>query len=336
MRGEKSKMSKHIYKLPFSDIPKMPPEIIDAIDNNNLLLFVGAGVSKLIGYPLWSELAKKLAQLAVDSHDLTLSEREVLLSGEFTPMQIITVLCKRFDSKKPDSGIEKVITELSIDVKEDQKIAMKIAKYLSAYNAPIVTTNADESLEKQEPLNDRLRLYNFMDFDFEKFHNYSIIHLPGSVRNKKGMVFTSEQYAEAYNVENDFGRKLKKLFEKGWTILFIGYGVSEFELLRYFLKFKDDKVRRMFILDGYLAKDKIKYEFDKEYYESLGIYLLPYSREKNDYKQMLAVLKSWDKDVKTKTLASSIVKEEAIKNITSQMPFAESVEALVRMVNKNG
>ena len=102
------------------------------------------------------------------------------------------------------------------------------------------------------------------------------------------------------------------------------------------MKFKDDKIRRMFMLDGYLAKDRIKFEFDKEYYESLGIYLLPYSREKNDYGQLLEVLKSWNKDVKTRTFAGSTVKEEAIENITSQMPFDESVEALVRMVNKNG
>ena len=329
-------MKKHIYKLPFSTIPEMPPEIIDAIDNNNLLLFVGAGVSRLIGYPLWSELGEKLAKLAVKTHNLTLSEKEVLLNGDFTPMQVITVLCKRFDSKTPGLGVEKVIDELSINVEEKQTVALSIATYLSAYNATIVTTNADESLEKQEPLNDRIRLYNFENFEFDKHNKYSIIHLHGSIKDKGGMVFTSEQYARAYNIEYGFGRKLKELFSKEWTILFIGYGVSEFELLRYFLRFKDDKVRRMFMLGGYLAKDRIKYEFDKEYYESLGIYLLPYSREKNDYEQLLVVLKSWNKDVKTKTLAGSVVKEEVIKNITSQMPFDESVEALTRMVNKNG
>ena len=97
---------------------------------------------------------------------------------------------------------------------------------------------------------------------------------------------------------------------------------------------KDGKVRRMFMLDGYLDKDTIKYEFDKEYYESLGISLLPFSREKKDYKALIEVLKKWDKEVKSKTLAGSVVKEDIVKDITSKEPFDETVDAITKMINK--
>ena len=63
------------------EIPSMPDEIINAIDNNKLLLFVGAGVSKLFGYPLWSELGRKLADKAVESGVITRSQKEVLFSN---------------------------------------------------------------------------------------------------------------------------------------------------------------------------------------------------------------------------------------------------------------
>lgn len=314
----------------------MEQEIIDAIDEGNLLLFLGAGVSKLIGYPLWSELGKKLADQAVRKGLISLSEKAILLGGSFTPMQIVTILSRKFDEDSAGAGIEKVIDELSINVTEDSKIALQLAEYISAYNATIVTTNADESLEKQPPLADRMVLKNFRKYDSKKFRKFSIIHLHGSISEPKGMVFTSEEYAKAYTIDDSFGEKLIDLFDYSWTILFIGYSVTEFELLRYFLKFKDDKARRMFILDGYLAKDRIKYEFDVDYYKSLGICLLPYSREKDDYRALLKVLKNWDKDVKTKTMAGSAARANAIDSIISEKPFKESVETIARLVNKNG
>ena len=328
-------LSKHTYKLPFPNIPMMEQEIIDAIDDGNLLLFIGAGVSKLKGYPLWFELGQKLAQIAVDEQLISISEKEVLLGGNFTPMQVVTILSKKFDEREPGAGMAKVVDELSINVTVDEKVALQLAQYLASYNSTIVTTNADDSLEGQTPLDGRMVLTNFRDYD-HKFDKYSIIHLHGSVNNPGGMVFTSEQYARSYNVEDTFGEKLKELLNKDWTILFIGYGITEFELLRYFFKFKNDKARRKFMLEGYLAKDRIKYEFDKEYYESLGIYLLPYSREHDDYKALIKVLKRWDKDVKTKTLAGSSAKVDAIDSMTSQLPFKESVEAINKLVNKHG
>ena len=330
-------MAKHSYRLPFPSIPEMPREIISAIDDGKLLLFVGAGISKLIGYPLWSELGRNLANKALREHILTNSEKEVLLGGGFTPMEIVSIVCKRFDEKKASSGIEEIIKELSTNVKEDPKVALEICNYLSAYNSVIVTTNADVSLEKRESLSGRVLLKNFKDnFDLGKHGKYSIIHLHGSIDEPDGMVFTSEDYAKAYTAGADFGRNLKTLFDEGWTILFLGYGVAEFELLRYFLTYKNDKVRRLFMLEGYLAKDRIKYEFDKEYYASLGISLLPYSRESSDYKMLITVLRNWDKDVKTKTFSASTVKEDAIAHITSQPPFKEGIEAIERMLEKNG
>lgn len=41
-------------------IPEPPERILDAMDNNTLVLFIGAGVSRLSDYPSWSELPSKL------------------------------------------------------------------------------------------------------------------------------------------------------------------------------------------------------------------------------------------------------------------------------------
>ena len=315
-------------------IPKLPEEIINAIDDNRLLLFVGAGVSKLIGYPLWIELAKGLVDKCVQKGVVSLSEKEILLSGSFNPMQIVTIASKRLDGVENKLGISSVVEQLDDKAEYEKGLANKIALFLSNYYSPIITTNADRSLELSEPLKDRVVLPSFEKYN-EDYNDLSIMHLHGSVEDPESMVFTSQQYARAYTFEAPFGRQLIKLFDKDWTILFIGYGVGEFDLLRYFLK-KKDVTRRLFMLSGYLDKDAIKLQFDSEYYDSLGITLLPYSREKEDYFALVKVLEHWDKDVTEKTFASSRHKKNIIDSITSKSPTDINVEKILNMVNKNG
>ncbi len=128
---------KNNSKSPFKPIPDIPEEIINAIDSKKLLIFIGAGVSKLYGYPLWRELGENIAKIAVNEKVMSRSEKEVLLGGKFTPMEIVTIVSKKFDKTSLRKGIDFVIDELSIKVKEDKKLVNKIANYLSAYNAPI-------------------------------------------------------------------------------------------------------------------------------------------------------------------------------------------------------
>lgn len=323
-------------KLPFKIIPDIPDEIIEAIDDKKLLIFIGAGVSKLYGYPLWRELGEKLTRIAVEDDAMTLSEKEVLLTGNFTPMEIVTIASKKLDIKGKRKGIDYTIDELNAKVIENKKISNRIAKYLAAYNAPIITTNADTSLDENKYLMDRYPLIDFLEYNPGPHNNLSLIHLHGCVSNPESMIFTSEQYAKAYRVDSDFGRKLSDLFNDEWVILFLGYGITEFELLRYFLKDKNNEVKRLFMVDGYLEKDSTKYNLDKEYFNSLGIKLLPYSREKNDYLGLIDVLKSWDKDVRKRTLAGSINRKNAIESIISQPPTKEGVKIIEQMVKKHG
>ena len=330
-------MSDKEHNILFSKLPAKPEmeqEIINAIDSGDLLIFVGAGISKLIGYPLWMELGKKLADHS-PRDVISLSQKSVLFSSGFTPMQIVTILSRRLDKKEKGLGLKKVVEELSIEVTEKEDVALKIAGYLAAYNATIITTNADKSLEKT-PLDGWQVFNSFEEFPMD-YKGLPLIHLHGSIEKPSEMVFTSEKYAEKYDVESAFGKKLWDFLRmKQWTILFVGYGVSEFELLRYFINFKNDSTRRMFMLSGYLEKDSIKYEFDSEYFKSLGIYLLPYSREENDYMSLLNVLEKWDKTVKTKTYAGSTRAEEIVESITSLPPTKESAEIIIKKVNKHG
>ncbi|MCK5118296.1 MAG: hypothetical protein KAQ78_01860, partial [Candidatus Latescibacteria bacterium] len=41
-------------------IPRLPNEIVEAVNNNKLAIFIGAGVSRLIGCRGWDQLAQAL------------------------------------------------------------------------------------------------------------------------------------------------------------------------------------------------------------------------------------------------------------------------------------
>ena len=46
---------------PINEIPNVNdyPQIIEAAERGNLILFIGAGVSRIIGGPSWADLASK-------------------------------------------------------------------------------------------------------------------------------------------------------------------------------------------------------------------------------------------------------------------------------------
>lgn len=322
-------------KVSFAAIPKIPQEIIDAIDNKKLLIFVGAGVSKLYGYPRWIELGSILIDKAIEEGAITYSEKDTLLNGGFSPMEIVTVVTNRFDSNCKGSGAAHIINELSDNKNKNQKLSNKIARYLSAYNSPVITTNADTSLDGSKYFADRIKLNDFADFKPGPHNSLSLIHLHGCIKEPNSLVFTIEDYSRFYNIGSTFGQNLSSLFDNKWTILFLGYGVAEFELLRYFIKYKNTDVKRLFLVQGYLNKDVVKRNLDDEFYNSLGIKLLPYSREKRDYLGLVDVLRSWDNDVRKRTLAGSITKQKIVDDIFSQPPTKESVTIINNIVNKH-
>jgi len=51
--------------------PKLPERIIDAINENKLIVFFGAGISCLLGCPSWDDLSKKLIEKCFEEKLIT-------------------------------------------------------------------------------------------------------------------------------------------------------------------------------------------------------------------------------------------------------------------------
>ena len=319
-------------------MPEIEQEILDAIDEHKLLIFVGAGLSCLFGYPLWGEFGNKLIDECIKQNFLSYSDKKTLNSGHFSPMKIVTIAYKELENNLGKDKAREITIKNLCAKKENKKLIEEVAILLSHYGAKIITTNADLSLDKTISFSEKQIIDDFIKekIDSNRLYYSDLVHIHGSIKDFNSMVFTSEQYAKAYMPNTFFGENIIDLL-KDKTVLFIGYGVNEFELIKYFLNSNlgDEKSEKktLFILNGYLDCEEFERKFDEEYYDSIGIKLLPFSRETNDYDALIDVLRKWDEEITGKTLAHLNVSDK-IKNAFN-CPPNEASEKYVKGALKN-
>ncbi|MEN6519091.1 MAG: hypothetical protein ABFC38_13085 [Methanospirillum sp.] len=56
--GESSGDNHGGVRAELDPLPDIPPEIIEAVNQNRLAVFIGAGASRIMGYPDWPTLAE--------------------------------------------------------------------------------------------------------------------------------------------------------------------------------------------------------------------------------------------------------------------------------------
>ena len=289
------------------EVPELPEEIRLAALDGELVLFVGAGVSMLVGLPSWDGLAWKVLE------DLRLKR---LLN--YSKIQQL----KGLDPKKLLSIAEVVAEQntISLELPKHLNIGENdkgIYDYLNKIGCACVTTNYDELLKPQfNPTKDgsttaapitRVNQKN----DFHAGHLNmpgTVVHLHGSVSNPKDMVYTTKQYLEHYD-DPTVKHFLGELFEKK-TILFIGYRLEESEILEHILrrgrvqdtKIQDTKIKKRFVVMPFFLSQTPLYEMLYEYYKkSFGVHLIGFIRDHKDYKQLEDIVKAWSEQIEVKS-----------------------------------
>ena len=167
-------------------------------------------------------------------------------------------------------------------------------------DALYLTTNIDNHFNKQF-LHDRV-IYKFDDpNDLNIYHN-KLYKIHGTLCDIKNIVFTVPDYIKLYNNEV-FINFLKKIFAS-FTVVFVGYGMEEFELLDFLItKIGESQEIRHYILKPYFKGDEQLLNFDKMYFNSMGVEVIGFSKDTNGYNQLYNVIKYWhDKITMTSTL----------------------------------
>ncbi len=290
-------------------IPELPPQIVDAINNDQLVVFIGAGASRLVGCTGWDELARRLVKRCYDTKMedgttcINFKEKETLLL-ERDHKKTIT-MC--YGILKQKGFEEEFFEEFDKALRGDDKLLAtdNIYDQLAKMKAVFVTTNADEYFDKKDYFHEDRIFHKLEDLRPSNIEPRKLFHIHGiNIKEyRESLVFTVERYVERYNSE-DFKNFLRDIFKgpKKYVVLFVGYGMSEFELIDYLIH-KTNLVSQSsggnvelghFILLPYYGDETNLREIHQHYYRHLNIQVVPYQKDEKGYAQLYEVIKKWN------------------------------------------
>ncbi|OGU55970.1 MAG: hypothetical protein A2X64_08850 [Ignavibacteria bacterium GWF2_33_9] len=289
------------------ELPEVPTEIIEAVNNNKLVIFIGAGVSRIIGCMGWSQLATNLIKLCFDTQNkdktgtcINFKEKESLEQIN-DHKKVITIcyhiLCNNELEKEFYNKFNKSLE--SVPKKVDQ---YNIYKEIFGLRGINITTNADIHFHNQ--FFSANIVFNEPEFLTTSIERTKLYKIHGTQENRESLVFTVPQYIRRYN-DDGFKLFLKKIFDN-YTVLFLGYGMSEFELLDFLITKYDSsneqrEVKHYTLWPFYSGEENLL-SFEQSYFNDMGIQVIAYQKDENGFNQLYYVLKKWNTDINQTSL----------------------------------
>lgn len=276
-----------------------PELLVEAIKNDKLVIFCGAGISmsEPTKLPSFNELSGKIAELTNQEKRNDESDEQYLGRVENLGHDVHNKVCNILSATQtqPNTNHETLIDFFKKDIR-------------------IVTTNYDIMLESALEKKDRkARIYSYPALPYgDKFNG--IVHLHGEVENPQDIVLTDSDFGKSYMYHGNITTFLRSLFESEYTVLFIGYSYNDI-VMKYFTRSLPDlsgKKRYIFTSSDQASN-----------YKLLG--LTPIIHEKNNYKQiydsLLRVSNLVTRDDNSWSLRIKDISEEVPNKINDEFDF---------------
>ena len=235
-----------------------PNQIIDAIKDNRLIVFAGAGVSrgKPTSLPDFNELAEVISEGtgAVREKDEKCEVFLGRLEAE-RKIDVNSLVAEKIEAAKKHNQLHEIIVNI----------------FMSPDNIKIVTTNYDQMFEVAlEKYSNYIPIYSAPALPLGD-DVQGIVHIHGSVNHPRHMVVTDEAFGRAYITDGYAARFLAKAFES-YTILFVGYSYND-TIVRYLSRamFQKNADNRYILTDETNAN-----------WKSLGITAIPFPEQRFD------------------------------------------------------
>ena len=280
-------------------IPPIPKKILDAVNTKTLAVFIGAGVSRIMGCKGWDKLAsnlvKRCTSITKPADGLPhLSFRETEILARYGDHKKTITIC--YDILKDNGCKDNFFEELeqSFELDEEHSPYRDIYQQLYGLRGLFITTNADKHFDLHFN-KDRIIYKNFHPDDIDPTKLYRI---HGSILDRESLVFTVRDYIERYR--NDYFIEFLRHIFNSRTVLFVGYGMSEFELLDFIITKSDsgDGIEsKHFILLPFYTGEETDLKFERLYHNKMGISVVAYQKDQNGYNQLYEVIKDWNSKI---------------------------------------
>lgn len=310
-------------------IPDIPEQIVQAVNTETLAVFVGAGVSRLIGCYGWSDLAEALIsrcfkEKKADGSTLISYKEKDFLSKE-NPKKVITI-CKGIleQNKLTDAYVEILKKAFRDGEKIDEP---NIYDEIYKLRGLRLTTNADQHFDRLFRA-DQI-LHNHRKFPISDPSHNHLYHIHGSILDPSSLVFTVPDYLKRYS-DDRFTKFLRFIFSK-YTVLFIGYGLEEFEILDFLISKSgasmNGKEIRHYILMGLFKGDENILAHENHYFRGMNVQVKAFQKDIRGYDQLIEVLRDWN--VKIDRLSSFIATSfEEIESVAANFKLDNAKEVL--------
>jgi SIR2-like domain len=302
-------------------VPRIPDGLREAAQRGVLIPFIGAGASRIAGCPGWSEFADGALRHFVDQGKF--SHKQLAQIAHLNPRVKLSIALGLEKEHATRVNFHKL---LHPSAKKDHIKGRRLFASLSKLGKTFVTTNYDEWLDEEIDLlpvatdaapgstapttaNTRAVIHKVHDLIPANLNKpNTVIHLHGSLVDPDSMVLTTQHYVRHYandrvsgnaEKENRVLTFLEHLFKEK-TVLFVGYGLEELEILEYVIL----KAQRLpggkpheakhYILQGFYSHEhELMHSLTRYYLDECGIQLIPFLRDNKDWDQLLDVLEEF-------------------------------------------
>ncbi|MCP5007587.1 MAG: hypothetical protein GY941_27180 [Planctomycetes bacterium] len=276
--------------MSFNPSPQVPQELIDAAESGMLVVFIGAGISRLVGCPSWDGFADAVLKQLLPRDVIDYHEKS-LIDSIADPRKRLSI-AKILDDE--NGGVIDYKSIFNVDNPRSN-----VYEFINKFECSFVTTNYDKLIQPECRISDpeeEWRFYETKDLIAAKLNDKgAVIHLHGCVDNPGSMVITTKDYLSHY-ASQEVPAFLEYLFSSK-TVLFLGYGLDETEVLEYVFKYSQpgEKIeKRLFILQGFFNSEKSLFDKLKSYYQdSFNAQLIGFPKDHLSFEQQKEIIQKW-------------------------------------------
>lgn len=292
-------------------LPEIPPALRHDAAAGKIVPFVGAGASRLAGCPGWDDLAKRALEHLAGKKLLSWAELEHIrrLPNVRTQLSIAKRISDVRDEPIPFADF--------LCCHRTNSEGVRLYTAMSQLGRRFVTTNFDEWLDQDyaalpAPIVSggaatlgvpakRSVVYKREELEVGRFRDDTVMHLHGSVLDPSSMILSTEHYLSRYASDRPDGPENKTLTFLRYlfahhSVLFIGYGIEEPELLEFLLikqsQFPVEQApeERRYFLAPFFSFEAQLAEHLRDYWSGFNVELIPYLRDDNSYAQLVNVI----------------------------------------------
>lgn len=276
------------------------------LQNEKIGILVGAGVSKLLNFPLWKELGDSAIEYLYKKNKINYFEYQRIINEVMDPKQKLTIFhnlvpkCsseakefydQTFSKPKPNGkNPYEILVKFDV-IKLTSNIDKEFYKALNLQQNTVFSERIDEMRDVQ-----KIRKAKIVsnEFNSENLDDETIYHIHGIIDEIEQMILTTKDYIEAYFEDKNGLRTFLANIFKEYTIIFVGYGLEEFPILEHIVTGHKEH----YVLIGTYLNEINLFKLKQKYFETLKIKPLPYYLDFDGYKRVYIVLSSWLEQIK--------------------------------------